>query len=165
MLLPPMCRARFNPFFETMPEWPSEIVTAFGRDDISECHRSFAQYHPIPLLSLSTLAKKLKLGSILVKDEAHRFGLNAFKVLGASYAIYCFLKEAGPKLRLQPLDFPRLIQDRADHQYAHRFTFCTATDGNHGRAVAWTARQVSQQAVIYMPQGTVSASAGPPPGG
>ena len=86
-----------------------------------------------PLVKLPGLAKRLGIGSLLLKDESHRFGLNAFKVLGASYAMYRQL-EKNPQIK----------------------TFCTATDGNHGRAVAWMARKLGRKALVYMPQGTVS---------
>src|SRR5256885_5890426 len=75
-------------------------------------------------------------GEIKVKDESKRFGLNAFKVLGASYAIHRFMK-ASPS------------QDG--------LTFATATDGNHGRAVAWSAKRLHQKAVIFVPSNTVPA--------
>ena len=54
-------------------------------------HKSFSQYAPTPLTELPNLAQKLGVGRIFVKDESHRFGLNAFKVLGASYAIGRYL--------------------------------------------------------------------------
>ena len=85
-----------------------------------------------PLVKLPGLAKRLGIGNLLLKDESHRFGLNAFKALGASYAMYRQI-EKNPQIK----------------------TFCTATDGNHGRAVAWMARKLGRKALIYMPQGTV----------
>jgi diaminopropionate ammonia-lyase len=97
-------------------------------------HRSLAAYAPTELHALSNLARGLGLAEIWVKDESTRFGLNAFKVLGASYAIH------------------RLTQRRAG-----RLTLCTATDGNHGRAVAWSARMRGDAAVVFVPAVTVAA--------
>ena len=121
-------------------------------DQVRAFHRSFPQYEPTPLQHLQVLAKELGLGGLYVKDESYRFGLNAFKVLGGSYAIaryiaskigkpmeqitYAYL--SGPELKM---DFPPA-------------TFYTATDGNHGRGVAWAARQLGQRAVVRMPKGT-----------
>ena len=87
-----------------------------------------------PLVRLPGLAKHLGIGNVLLKDESPRFGLNAFKALGASYAMHRQIKK-----------FPQIK------------IFCTATDGNHGRAVAWVARKLNRKAVIYMPKWTVPA--------
>jgi diaminopropionate ammonia-lyase len=93
---------------------------------------------------------------ILAKDESHRFGLNAFKALGASYAVYRFLKqhlEAHGKSCPPASEFYR----QEPPVPPGTFTFCTATDGNHGRGIAWIARKLRQRAVIYMPHGSVQA--------
>lgn len=60
-------------------------------ETVREFHRSFPMYAPTPLARLPETAKALGLGEIYVKDESHRFGLNAFKVLGGSYAIGRYL--------------------------------------------------------------------------
>ncbi len=56
-------------------------------------HRSLPGYEPTPLRELPDLAFRLGLGAVLVKDESRRFGIKAFKALGASYAMYRFLKK------------------------------------------------------------------------
>ncbi len=96
-----------------------------------EFHSSLPLYQPTPLVHLPDLSKKYKVGNIYIKDEAFRFGLNAFKGLGASYAINEILKEK-----------------------PHITTFCTATDGNHGRAVAWSANFFNKKAVVFVPKDT-----------
>lgn len=104
----------------------------FGRDvaeKVRAFHRTLPGYGATPLRSLENLAGLLGVRGIRVKDESFRFGLNAFKALGGSYAIHGLLK-----------DTPR--------------TFVTATDGNHGRGVAWAARVLGQRAVVYMPRGS-----------
>ena len=58
---------------------------------VREFHRSFPMYAPTPLAQLPETAKALGIGAVYVKDESHRFGLNAFKVLGGSYAIGNYL--------------------------------------------------------------------------
>lgn len=92
---------------------------------------------------------------LLVKDESHRFGLNAFKALGSTYAVYQFIKKY---LEASSLDCPAPEQFyRELNLPKETFTFCTATDGNHGRGVAWVARQLKQKAITYMPKETVPA--------
>jgi diaminopropionate ammonia-lyase len=56
-------------------------------------HQQLSNYQPTPLLALRQLAKKYGIGNIYVKDESHRFGLQAFKGLGAAYAIHIINKE------------------------------------------------------------------------
>ena len=98
-------------------------------------HQTLKQYAPTPLINLSKLAEKLGIQAILVKDESHRFGLNAFKALGASYAVHRYLEQHP---HTQPV-------------------FVTTTDGNHGKGVAWAALQAGCRAEIFMPKGTVAS--------
>lgn len=115
-------------------------------------HQSFPVYDPTPLRSLDSLAAHLGVKKIYVKDESFRFGLNAFKVLGGSYAIGNYI--AG---RLQEdiddLPFEKMISSEVK-QALGEMTFISATDGNHGRGVAWTVKQLQQKSVIYMPKGS-----------
>ncbi len=115
-------------------------------------HRSFAAYAPTPLVALPKLAKTLGVGRVFVKDESYRFGLNAFKVLGASYAIGRYLAERLGK-DIGEVSFDYLRSPEVRNQLG-TITFTTATDGNHGRAVAWAAQQLGHRAVIYMPKGS-----------
>lgn len=114
-------RFRINPFRD-----PAAVVPA-EREAIRAFHASLPGYAPTPLVPLPGLAHSLGLGLVLNKDEGQRFGLKAFKSLGASWAIHRLL-QSGVKLD----------------------TVSAATEGNHGRAVAWTARQLGLRAVIFM---------------
>ena len=115
-------------------------------------HRSFPTYRETPLVSLSHLAGELGVAAIYVKDESARFGLNAFKVLGGSYAIGNYIaKRLG--LDLEELPFERLVSEEIREKLGP-VTFVTATDGNHGRGVAWTANRLGQKCVVYMPKGS-----------
>ena len=119
-------------------------------------HRAIPGYAPTPLVELPGLAAALRLGRVLVKDESHRFGLKAFKALGASYAI---ARWAAGRLRNR-LGDERAPESLADGPLPERLgpvTFATATDGNHGRSVAWTARRLGQRAAIFMPAGSAAA--------
>ena len=117
-------------------------------------HQSFAEYSVTPLVQLKDLAAELGVQGIYVKDESYRFGLNAFKVLGGSYAI---AREIGSRLGLaeEELSLPRLLQQDVQERLG-KLTFVTATDGNHGRGVAWTAQRLGHKAVVFMPKGTAA---------
>lgn len=115
-------------------------------------HRSFPQYRPTPLVALPNLAAQLGVKNIFVKDESYRFGLNAFKVLGGSYAMARFIAEQTGR-EVSELSFERLTSPEVRKELGD-FTFFTATDGNHGRGVAWAANQIGQKSVVYMPKGS-----------
>jgi len=119
---------------------PDNIICSNRTTDIlgdskaMEYHKSLSAYQPTPLVCLPHLAQKYSIGNIYVKDESHRFGLNAFKGLGASYAIHKIL-EQNPTVDC----------------------FCTATDGNHGRAVAWASKVAQKKAVVFVPKNTTKS--------
>lgn len=115
-------------------------------------HKSFPQYQLTPLHSLEALAKSMGVNAIWVKDESYRFGLNAFKVLGGSYAIGKYLAER-LDTPLEDLSFEKLKSKDMKEKMGD-ITFVTATDGNHGRGIAWAARELGQKAVVYMPKGS-----------
>jgi len=128
------------------------MLNAGETDKALAYHKGFSEYKPTPLVSLNRLADYLGIGQLFVKDESHRFGLNAFKVLGASYAIGRYLAGRLGK-DISEISYDMLRSDAVRKQLGD-ITFTTATDGNHGRAVAWAAQQLKQKAVIYMPKGS-----------
>lgn len=115
-------------------------------------HSSFHNYSMTPLTELKNLANTLGVSNIYVKDESYRFGLNAFKVLGGSYAIGNYIAENLGQ-DLDDLPFDTMISDEVKNKLGD-ITFITATDGNHGRGVAWTANRLRQKSVVYMPKGS-----------
>ena len=119
-------------------------------DEIVAFHSKLPGYTPTPLVSVDGIAGKLGIKRIFVKDEGKRFDLKAFKALGASYAVYRILQERGAG-SLQPEEF---LSERG-RKLAEGITFTCATDGNHGRALAWIARLLERKAVIFMPKGAV----------
>ena len=145
-----------NQYYSESPDWGNDVTDAFGAGDITELHHSIQGYSPTPLVELPALAANLGVGHLLVKDEAHRFGLKAFKSLGATYAIYRFLREY-LKDRNRPCPPSAKFYMARNVLSDAELTFSTATDGNHGRGVAWVARILKQKAKIYMPAGTVRA--------
>ena len=136
-------------------EGPGSDLSILSREEAEKVrafHRSFPMYAPTPLVSLNDTAGALGLGAVYIKDESWRFGLNAFKVLGGSYAIGSFL--AGKLgIPMENAGYSLLVCPETREKLGD-ITFVTATDGNHGRGVAWAATQFGQKSVVYMPKGS-----------
>jgi len=130
----------------------ADLLAKAQVDKALRFHRSFPEYSETPLTSLDNLAALFGVNGIYVKDESYRFGLNAFKVLGGSYAMARYLNRCLND-DLGELTVQRL-SDREVRAQLGEITFATATDGNHGRGVAWTARRLQQKSVVYMPKGS-----------
>lgn len=134
------------------PKFNLNFLNLESAKKVRSFHASFPVYRETPLVELKNTAKAIGLGNIYVKDESYRFGLNAFKVLGGSYAIGNYLaKRLGKSITEMPYD--KLISEEVRKELGD-ITFVTATDGNHGRGVAWTAKQLQQKSVVYMPKGS-----------
>ncbi|HDH86490.1 MAG: diaminopropionate ammonia-lyase [Desulfobacterium sp. 4572_20] len=118
-------------------------------------HQTFPDYTPTPLVKLTHLADMLRVSNIWIKDESHRFGLNAFKVLGATHGL-AYLLAQRLEMNTQELSFDLPHEPSAKEVLADT-TLVTATDGNHGRAVAWAAQQLRCRAVVYLPKGASTA--------
>lgn len=101
-------------------------------ESVKNFYSHMAEYEKTPLLHLSALAEKIGVKDILVKDESKRFSLNAFKGLGVSYALNCLMEKTKEK----------------------EYLFVSCTDGNHGRALAWRAKNLGCKCVIFMPGGS-----------
>lgn len=119
---------------------------------VNRFHRSFPKYEETPLRKLSHLASELGVKNIMVKDESFRFGLNAFKVLGGSYAIGSYIASK-LEMDIDELPYETMISEEVRNKLGD-ITFISATDGNHGRGVAWTVNELKQSSVIYMPKGS-----------
>ena len=127
-------------------------ATALG---VRAFHRQLPGYKPTPLVRLERLARSWGYTDIFVKDEGPRFGLKAFKVLGGSYAVARLVcQKLGRPLSEVP--YAQLVSGEVREQVG-QITLTTATDGNHGRGVAWAAERLGQKAVIYMPKGSAPA--------
>lgn len=112
-------------------DWTSPVTPG----NAHEFHRSLPGYAPTPLVSVPEVATELGVGRVLVKDESWRLGLPAFKVLGASWACHQVLARH-PGVAL-----------------------VTATDGNHGRAVARMAAGFGVEATVFVPEVTLPETA------
>lgn len=116
-----------DPEFATARPWRDGLAPA-SMEAARQAIAAWSGYAPTPLRQLDDLAAELDLGGIAYKDESERFGLGSFKALGGAYAVQRLVAEGGGV----PL------------------TVTCATDGNHGRSVAWGARQFGASAVILI---------------
>ena len=138
-----------------------ELLTYFteeAAEEVCRFHQSLPDYAVTPLAALHNLAGRLGVKGFYVKDESRRFGLNAFKALGGSYAVARCLAELCA-LPPEAVTFDKLRGDNVRRRLAQLYngeamTLVTATDGNHGRGVAWTAQQLGLKSVVFMPAGT-----------
>ncbi|MEJ0070455.1 MAG: diaminopropionate ammonia-lyase [Pseudomonadota bacterium] len=112
-------------------------------------------YAPTPLVPLDDVARTLGIAAVAYKDEASRFGLGSFKALGGAYAVRRHLAGLLQARLGQPVGTEDLLAGR-HRALTETVTVTTATDGNHGRSVAWGAQLFGCRAVIYIHE-TVSA--------
>lgn len=119
-------------------------------------HRQIPGYQTSPLKSLPHLATMLGVGGIWVKDESARLSLNSFKVLGGSFAIYRFIRSKLGVADNDELSFEDLMSETVRSRLGD-IIFATATDGNHGRGVAWAASKLGCKSVIYVHKDTSQA--------
>ncbi|MGE4584454.1 MAG: diaminopropionate ammonia-lyase [Sphaerochaeta sp.] len=111
-------------------------------------HRQIPGYRMSPLQGLPNLASMFKVGGIWTKDESSRLQLNSFKVLGGSFALYRYLqKQLGILGEDTPFSYlaSQEVKDKVGD-----ITFASATDGNHGRGIAWAAKRLGFKCVIYV---------------
>ncbi|MDR3115844.1 MAG: diaminopropionate ammonia-lyase [Treponema sp.] len=138
------------PKTDTAP--PMDLMTEEAVKKAWNFHRSFPCYAVTPLINLSHLAQRLGIRALYLKDESYRFNLNAFKVLGGSYAMaQCIAQKLGQDVSTLP--YAVLISEAIKKKLGD-ITFYTATDGNHGRGVAWAANTLRQKSVVFMPAGS-----------
>ena len=110
---------------------------------------SWPDYRPTPLVALPGLAGRLDLGGVLYKDEDKRFGLRSFKALGGAYAVLCVLQEHLAAAGRAGVTAGELLAGR-HRASVSRLTVACATDGNHGRSVAWGAQMFGCRCRIYL---------------
>ena len=115
-------------------------------DEIS----NWSGYQVTPLYNLEGLAKKNRIASLYYKDESHRFGLESFKALGGAYATQRLLiAQLKEKTNVKKPKISDLIGGRYK-DITNNITVACATDGNHGRSVAWGARLFGCNCIIYI---------------
>ncbi|HEY2307768.1 MAG TPA: diaminopropionate ammonia-lyase [Streptosporangiaceae bacterium] len=150
--------------------WTCGIPEQVRSGAVRAFHASLPGYAPTPLTEVPSLARELGAGRVFVKDESSRLGLPAFKVLGASWAIHQLLTDSPGREKIAPTDPPGATDPAsatppdalADLRTATArhpgLIFVTATDGNHGRAVARMARLTAAPARVFVPAVTALAT-------
>ena len=109
---------------------------------------SWPGYNVTPLIEMKKSAKFLSIGSLFYKDESYRFELASFKALGGAYAV---LKTLQQKLQLKGISATTAdFLSRKFHNMTEVETVVCATDGNHGRSVAWGAKMFGCKCQIYL---------------
>ncbi len=136
--------------FPESPKWyvnpaARNLLCAPAPAAVVDFHRSMPGYAPTELRECPQLAVELGVGRVFIKEESRRFGLPAFKMVGAAWAIYRALS-AGSGEPDKAWTFAGL----ADH-FAGGLTLVCATDGNHGRAVARAAAMFRLPARVFVP--------------
>lgn len=118
-------------------------------------HRQLPSFRQTPLCSLSELAHMLGVEGIYVKDESQRLELNSFKAMGGSFAIFRYLQK---RLGLgdEEMTYKFLISKEC-HDMTGTLTFASATDGNHGKGIAWASRMLGHKCNIYVHKETSQA--------
>ncbi len=131
------------------------IETPAPSPDVQSFHRKLPGYEVTPLVDAPELALSCAVGRVLVKDESQRLGLPAYKVLGASWAVWRLLQD---RLGIT-LDDWGTIDELASvvRERIPALRFVSATDGNHGRGLARVASWLGSPVRIFMPAGTTSA--------
>lgn len=134
-----------------------ELFRVSAAQQAKQFHSQIEGYAKTSFVRLNGLAKHLGVKEILVKNESERFGLNAFKGLGGSYAMFRILCQ---KLGLDPTT-AKLSDLKTESAQAEiqKTVFVTATDGNHGRGVSWAGGLFGCQVYVYMPSGSVEVRA------
>jgi len=131
--------------------WACGIPGHVSSGEVAAFHASLPRYAPTPLTEVPALAAELGTGRLFVKDESSRLGLPAFKILGASWAVHQVLAGSpagGPVGTSSPHGLAGLRELAARRP---GLVFATATDGNHGRAVARMARLTGVPARVFVP--------------
>ncbi len=142
-----------NPLSSPTAPWSTAqdaILNDAGLTRARETIASWPGYLPTPLHPLPALASQLGISGLYYKDEASRFGLGSFKALGGAYAVARLLqKEIASRTEGEEPDIQAILYKR-HVQTVSEVTVCCATDGNHGRSVAWGAQKFGCQCVIFI---------------
>jgi len=132
--------------------YPDKLQAIINAEDTEQAYneiRQWQDYQPTPLLSLCHIAEQLGVAELYYKDEGPRLGLGSFKALGGAYGVLQLLQQklsekVGTKVSFED------IRGGKYHKLTRELTVITATDGNHGRSVAWGAKLFGCSCRIYI---------------
>ena len=143
---------RRNPEANPAQPYGAAEEAVLGPEDWNAARReipAWPGFAPTPLADLPGLAAALGVARVAVKDEGGRFGLGSFKALGGAYAVLCQLRTRVAAATGETPATEDLLAGR-HAETARGLTVCCATDGNHGRSVAWGAQMFGLPCVIYL---------------
>jgi diaminopropionate ammonia-lyase len=120
---------------------------------------AWPDYAPTPLRDLPALAGEIGIGAVRLKDESGRFGLGSFKALGGAYAVFTVLVSELSRAGIATSANAADLMAGKYREATAAITVTCATDGNHGRSVAWGAQEFGCRAVIFVPKVTSEARA------
>jgi len=150
-----------NESYDPSPDYAAELSSVLDKKACDAAYNTIVEwegYAPSPLVSLSGLANKIGVGEILYKHEGERFGLGSFKALGGAYSVLKLLIQEVSKTAGQKISADDVISGKYT-DIIRGITVITATDGNHGRSVAWGAQKFGCNCFIYMHAGVSSGRA------
>ncbi|MEP1535536.1 MAG: diaminopropionate ammonia-lyase [Paracoccaceae bacterium] len=113
----------------------NSLLSERGLKDAKKIICNWPEFGRSPLISLDDFSRALNVSDVFYKDEGSRFGINTFKVLGGAYAVFKYLDASASDM----------------NELAAKTTFVSATDGNHGRSVAWGTQKAGSNCVIVLP--------------
>ena len=146
-------RLHHNPRSEPSRDYGAAERAVLNEDEARSALReieAWPGYRASPLVFLPGLASRVGVGSLAYQDESGRFGLRSFKALGGAYAVYRHLaREVAARTGGRDVSSEALAAG-AHRDLVSTMTVCCATDGNHGRSVAWGARTFGCNCVIYV---------------
>ena len=129
----------------------SETISLAGHAAAMQEISSWPEFHSSSMISLDAMADFCHIKRLWYKDESSRLGLGSFKSLGGAYAVLRFLqREISRKIGREPTS--KELRDVSLAQITSKINVTTATDGNHGRSVAWGAQLFNCQSVVYIPK-------------
>lgn len=149
-----LSRTLFIPRLETRPR-PGSLPWWCDADAAQMPNKflaAFPQSFPTPLHSLDALRRRLALGGLYVKDETSRLNLSSFKALGGAYAVFRIAHRLAQE-RLDRIVAPSELRSSAVRDVIAGMTVCCASDGNHGRSVAYGARLVGARCKVFLHAG------------
>jgi diaminopropionate ammonia-lyase len=134
------------------------VVDPNGIPELCDMLKECPKHAPTPLYALAALAQRLGVGAIHVKDESQRFGFGAFKALGGVVAVHHALSGAMGEFRDVNMSFADIMNGK-HREITSKFTFATASSGNHGRSVAAGARLFGNRCFVFLPKFTSAEKA------
>lgn len=141
-----------NDRFDSTADYPAELARTINPEIFQTAQQEIVcwpGYQPTPLHSLSGLASQLGVGGIYYKDEGLRFEPGSFKALGGAYAVLNLLQQQLAHRFENEITLEEIRSGKYEDA-VKEITVATATDGNHGRSVAWGAQRFGCPCKIYV---------------